>query len=87
MYDRHSHNYTKLNACLFTVKSLADIRSRSEMFKFYRVCSKVWTNMDNEFVKCRMQQRLTPRYETLEAEFNAAVVEFEQWSLIAALTY
>jgi hypothetical protein len=87
MYDRHSHNYAKLNACLFTVKGLVDMRSRSEMFKFYRVCSKVWTSMDNEFVKCRQLGRLTPRYSDLEAEFNAAVVEFEQWSLIAALTY
>lgn len=87
MYEHHLRNHAKLSKCLDTLKGFADMRSRSTMFKFYQTCSKIWVKMDREFVKCRRHQRFTERYKTLETEFNAAIVDFEQWSVIAALTY
>lgn len=87
MQTRHQHNYDRLNECLETLKNFKDMRARSQLWAFYNNCRKVWTKMDNEFIKCRRLKRLTERYTDLEREFNETIVAFGQWSTIAALSY
>lgn len=87
MHDRHQSNYAKLNACLETLKTFKDMRAKSNLWVFYNNCRRVWTKMDNEFVKCRRLGRITEKYNDLEAELCENIVIFEQWTTMAALTY
>jgi hypothetical protein len=43
--------------------------------------------LDIEMVECRRLKRVTPKYTDLERNLNECVTVFEQWSIMAALTY
>lgn len=82
----HSLNHSKLNECFAQLQRM-DMVTKSKMFKFYRNVSKMWLEMDKEFVNCRRLKSITAKYTTLEQQYNEGIKIFEQWSLIAVLTY
>jgi hypothetical protein len=64
-----------------------DMVPKSKMFKIYRNVSRAWMLLDMEMVECRRLKRITPKYTDLERNLNECVTVFEQWSIMAALTY
>jgi hypothetical protein len=82
----HDLNHAKLQECFAQLQSMGMI-PKSKMFKFYRNASLAFTELDKEFVTCRRNKRMTPKYSELERVFNECVTNFEQWSIVAALSY
>jgi hypothetical protein len=87
MLERHQANHDRLDACLMVVQNTTDIRAKSTIWKFYNNCRIVWTELDKEMVNCRRQQRITLKYEELEAKLLESIHTFEQWAMMAALMY
>ena len=69
------------------VQGTDDIRARSELFKLWKNCVNIRTEMDKEMVQCRRYQRVTPKYTELEAQLNEAIQNFEHWVTYARLLY
>lgn len=72
---------------LAVVSSTKDIRARSDLYKMYQNCKKIYTELDQESVECRRMKRTTLRYTELEQKLNESITEFEQWITYAALLY
>ena len=83
---RHLANQAKLTECFAQISSM-DIVPKSKMFKFYTNVSKAFGELDREFVNCRRTRRINWQYEELEQKYYKCITVFEQWSLMAALTY
>ena len=43
--------------------------------------------MDQEFVNCRRNKKISIKYTELEQQFNESIIVFEQYSIIAVLQY
>lgn len=82
----HTANKHKVDKCFAQLQSL-DMVPKSKMFKIYRNVSRVWIQLDGEFVECRRTKRITPKYTDLEHNLNDCVKVFEQWIVMAALMY
>lgn len=87
MQQHHEAHLAKLDALLKTFGPTSDIRVRSTLYKFYRTCRQIYTEMDKEMVNCRRRDKLTQKYTELEAQFLEAVNTFEQWTVMATLMY
>ena len=87
MQEKHQVLHTKLDECLTAMQNVQDIRSKSTMFKFYKNCRITWIFLDQEFVECRRQKRVTLKYTELEREFLEHVHNFHQWHVMATLMY
>jgi len=57
------------------------------LYKFYKNCKEIYTEMDKEMVNCRRRDKLTQKYTELEAKYIEAITTFEQWTVMAALMY
>lgn len=86
LYTLHVQHKYKAENCFEQLQSM-DIVPKSKMFKIYRNVSKAWTDLDIEFVECRRLKRITPKYTDLVRNLDECVTVFEQWSIMAALTY
>ena len=84
--SRHDQNQKMGNECFAQLQSMGMI-PKSKMWKFYRNVSRTWVEMDKEFVECRRTGRISAKYEPLEQMYYECIKVFEQWSLMAALTY
>lgn len=82
----HQNNHQKSLDCFAQLQSM-DTVPKSKMFKIYRNVSKTWTELDKEFVECRRVKRITLKYTELERQLAECITVFEQWSIMAALTY
>ena len=69
------------------VQATTDIRARSQLFKLWKTCVNIRTEMDKESVECRRQKRVTLKYTELEAQLNEAIQNFEHWVVYARLLY
>lgn len=69
------------------VQSTQDMRARSQLFKLWKNCVNIRTEMDKELVNCRRYQRVTPKYTELESTLNESIQNFEQWVTFARLLY
>lgn len=69
------------------VQSTQDIRARSQLFKLWKNCVNIRTEMDKELVTCRRYNRVTPKYTELENQLNEGIQNFEQWVTFARLLY
>ena len=87
MQTQHLAHKHKLSTMLETVHGMQDIRARSELFKIYKNCSNVYTEMDKEMVNCRRTNRVTPKYTELEARYAESITIFEQWTVMATLMF
>jgi len=86
MFERHALNSAKLENCLEQLKSM-DMVAKSKMWKFYNTTRTAFTELDREFVECRRLKRVTLKYTELEHEYYECIRVFEQWVIMAALTY
>lgn len=86
MEETHAQNHAKQQACFAQLQSLGLI-PKGKMFKFYRNVRLGWNELDKEYVNCRRMRKLTLKYTELTRAFEESVTVFEQYSLIAALTY
>lgn len=82
----HQNNKQKADNCFTQLQSM-DMVPKSKMFKIYRNVSKAWVELDREFVECRRIKRITPKYTDLQHRLYECITVFEQWSIMAALTY
>jgi hypothetical protein len=87
MQQQHEAHIARLEQLLASVSHAKDIRARSTLYKFYKNCREIYTEMDKEMVHCRRRNKLTQKYTELEVEFTEAVNTFEQWAVMAALMY
>ena len=83
---RHAQNRDKQLACFTQLQGMS-IVPKSKMFKFYKNVSAAFTELDKEMVECRRMSKITTRYESLERKYYECITVFEQWSLMAVLTY
>lgn len=86
MYNAHAQNFAELNRCFAQLQSLGMI-PKGKMFKFFRNIRLAWNELDKEFVNCRRSAKLTLKYTELERTFKESIKVFEQYSIMAALTY
>jgi len=86
MLERHAANSEKLENCLTQLKSMP-MAPKSKMWKFYNTTRAAFTELDREFVECRRLKKVTLKYTELEKTFEDCVTVFEQWAIMAALTY
>jgi hypothetical protein len=87
MQERHTHNHNRLDACLSTVQGIQHMVAKSFLWRFYNNTRKIWSNMDQEFVNCRRNKKISIKYTELEQQFNESIIVFEQYSIIAVLQY
>jgi len=87
MQQQHEAHIAKLEELLASVSHTKDIRARSTLFKFYKNCRDIYTEMDKEMVHCRRRNKLTQKYTELQVQFTEAITTFEQWTVMAALMY
>jgi hypothetical protein len=87
MQQQHEAHIARLEQLLASVAHTKDIRARSTLYKFYRTCREIYTEMDKEMVQCRRRNKLTQKYTELQAQFAEAIATFEQWTVMAALMY
>ena len=83
---RHQQNSQKLQYCFQQLQSM-DMVPKSKMWQFYKNVSNAFTELDREMVDCRRHSKITPRYNTLERRYYECITVFEQWIIMAALTY
>ena len=79
--------HLKMARLLGVVSSTTDMRARSDLYKMYQNCKKIYVELDQESVECRRLKRTTLRYTELEQKLNKSTQEFEQWITYATLLY
>jgi histone H3/H4 len=77
----------KLADLFIVISSTKDIRARSDLFKMYQNCKKIYTELSKEAVECRRTHRKTVKYLELEQKLNESITEFEQWITFSKLLY
>ena len=84
--ERHAQNRAKQQECFLQLQSMSVV-PKSKMFKFYKNLSHAFTALDKEHVECRRIRKVTLKYTELEQQFYECIRVFEQWSIMAALSY
>lgn len=79
--------FVKLENLFEAIKGTNDIRAKSELFKMYRNCRKIATELSIEMVECRRTKRTTARALTLENELDLAIKHLEHWVVFSKLLY
>jgi hypothetical protein len=87
MQEQHLSYSNQLSALLKMCSDTADMRARSTLFKFYKNCRDIYTEMDKEMVNCRRVGRVTLKYTELQAKYKEAITTFEQWTVMATLMF
>jgi hypothetical protein len=82
----HYSNHQKSLNCFAQLQTMGMI-PKSKMWQFYRNVSRAWVELDKEFVLCRRANKLTLKYTEMERTLDESIRVFEQYSLMAALTY
>lgn len=77
----------KMARLLAIVSSTKDMRARSDLYKMYQNCKKIYIELDKEAVECRRLKRETIKYNELEQKLNESITEFEHWITYASLLY
>lgn len=86
IFDRHNRNRAKQQECFAQLQGMG-IVPKSKMFKFYKNVSNAFTELDKEFVECKRTSKITAKYESLESKYYECITVFEQWGIMAVLTY
>lgn len=87
MYNYDMDYDSVLQSFFKQVQATEDIRARSQLFKMWKTCVNIRTEMDKENVECRRLRRVTLKYTELEAQLNEAIQNFEHWITYARLLY
>jgi len=87
MQEQHLAHSNQLADMLKTCSRIADMRARSTLFKIYKNCRTIYTEMDKEMVNCRRTGRVTLKYTELEAKYAESINMFDQWTVMATLMF
>lgn len=87
MQERHQVHRDKLDKLRMSLRTLTDIRARSDMWKLYNNTRIIWTELDKEMVLCRRRATVTLKYTELEAQYTESINIFDQWTTMATLIY
>ncbi len=79
--------FIKLENLFNAIRETNDIRAKSELFKMYKNCKKIATELSIEMVECRRTKRNTARAQTLENELDSAIKNLEHWVFFSKLLY
>lgn len=77
----------KIEELFKIVQSTADMRAKSQLYKFYINCRYAQVALDRESVECRRLKRVTPKYTELENKLKDCIHTFDQWVVMAALQF
>lgn len=77
----------KLHDLFKIVTQTGDMRARSELFKMYQNCKRIYIQLDTAQIECRKRGKKTTEYETIEQNLNESIKEFERWITFAGLLY
>ena len=86
LLERHARNRDKLQDCFVQLQSMSLV-PKSKMFKFYKNASNAFTELDKEAVEGRRTRKVTLKYTELEQKFYECITAFDQWSIVAVLSY
>lgn len=86
MHNTHVQHKQLVDDCFAQLQSM-DMVAKSKMWRFYRNVSAAWVQLDTEFIDCRRLNRVTPKYTELAQKLNECITVFNQYSIIAVLTY
>ena len=86
LHEQHNQNPEKLQGCFAQLQNMALV-PKSRMFKFYKNVTHAFNELDKEHVECRRIKKITLKYTELEQKFRECVTVFEQYSIVAALSY
>ena len=87
MYNVGMDYALKLDQLLSCVRGTSDMRARSDLFKMYTNCKKLYTQLDIALIECKRRGRITTEYQEIEQKLNESITEFEQWITFATLLY
>ena len=77
----------RLDELFLVIKSITDIRAKSELFKMYQNCRRIADILSRESVECKRLKRVTPKYTDLLLQLDNSVYDFEQWVTFSKLLY
>ena len=77
----------RLDELLSIVSKTPDMRARSELYKLYRNCKNLYTELNREEVECRRLRKTTAKYSEIEQKLNESITNFEHWLSFSALLY
>lgn len=77
----------RLEELLAVINKTPDIRARSQLFKLYRNCRAMYTELNREEVECRRLHKVTAKYSEIERKLNESITNFEHWVSFSALLY
>ena len=86
LLERHAHNRDILQERFCQLKAMG-IVPKSKMFKFYKNARTAFTELDKEAVECRSTRKVTIKYTELEQKLYESITVFDQWAVMAALSY
>lgn len=86
LLERHNKNREKLQECFVQLQNM-QIVPKTKMFRFYKNVTHAFNELDKEHVECRRNKKLTLKYTELEQKFYECTIVFEQYSIMAALSY
>lgn len=65
----------------------ADTKGHKDLYKMWKNCVNLYTELDKELVNCRRAQRPTAKYIEIETKLKAAIEQFDQWVTFSKLLY
>ena len=77
----------KMARMMAMVSATNDIRAKSDLYKVYRNCKDIYTELNKESVNCRRLHKITATYQEIQTKLDESINIFEQWVTFAALLY
>ena len=87
MQANHTAQYDRLEVCHKGLIAVTNHTARGQLRQFYDNAAHIWNSLDKEMVNCRRSGKLTPLYTELLRQYNYAIKTFDEWHLMAALSY
>jgi hypothetical protein len=87
MQANHEAQYNRLDVRLIGLVAVPNHIARGQLRQFYQNAAHIWTSLDKEMVYCRRSGKITPGYTELLGQYNNAINTFDEWHLMAALSY
>lgn len=87
MQANHDAQYNRLSVCKWYLLAITNHTARGQLRRFYDNAAHIWNSLDKEMVYCRRLNKITPMYTELTRQYNEAINTFNEWHLMAALSY
>lgn len=65
----------------------ADTLGHKDLYKIWKNCVNLYTELDKELVNCRRMNRHTAKYLELESKLNTSIEQFDQLVTFSKLLY